>query len=524
MLLYYNPGENGRTDMEDRRRLANGKEIWVIKAGFPNNERKKNWSDYIFACTLKKYLDRAGIYTIVESRDEWENSKEADVVIALRGPEAYYPDRSNPDTIYIMWNLSHPDWIKREEYNAYDLVCVGSAKQDYIEKLQRELDVPVRQLLICADMELFHPCEQEEKKIYDWVFVGNSRGIKRKSVMWSLKYEIPLKIWGKGWNYILTDNQDALVAENIPNDKLPELYWKTKVTLNDHYDDMVSNGFLNTRILEALACGVPVISDYVDVFKILFGETVLFYENEDEFLKQTKYVQENYEEISEKIQKFWSVLKNSYSFQSRVEQLQEFCQDLKTEAKETFSKFYKEYQAFMQNVDTMTYAEWKEQKENISKAFDQMTWMEQNMAEYLTEEEKKKFETFFPGVEKRIIQKCSQKKQRELQDKLNKVQEAVENLEEQNNQLEERNQFLEEWKDRLVGERTQLKEKLQQTYDEKSEINRKLQITYKEKYDRGIEIKNLNQKIESIRNSKTYRLARIIGFPVRLFRKMIRKK
>ena len=150
--------------MEDRRKLANGKEIWVIKAGFPNNASKKNWSDYFFACTLKKYLNRAGVYTVIESRDEWENEGAADVVVALRGPEAYYPDRRDPDTIYIMWNLSHPDRVTVEEYNAYDLVCIGSAKEEYLEEICRKVQVPVRQLLICADMEIFHPARVEKEK------------------------------------------------------------------------------------------------------------------------------------------------------------------------------------------------------------------------------------------------------------------------------------------------------------------------------------------------------------------------
>ena len=133
--------------MDDRRKLANGKEIWVIKAGFPNNTSKKNWSDYFFACTLKKYLNRAGVYTVIESRDEWENEGAADVVVALRGPEAYYPDR-----------------VTVEEYNAYDLVCIGSAKEEYLEEICRKVQVPVRQLLICADMEIFHPARVEKEK------------------------------------------------------------------------------------------------------------------------------------------------------------------------------------------------------------------------------------------------------------------------------------------------------------------------------------------------------------------------
>lgn len=52
----------------------------------------------IFLRTLKKYLNRAGVYTVIESRDEGENEGAADVVVALRGPEAYYPDRRDPDT------------------------------------------------------------------------------------------------------------------------------------------------------------------------------------------------------------------------------------------------------------------------------------------------------------------------------------------------------------------------------------------------------------------------------------------
>ena len=65
--------------------------------------------------------------------------------------------------------------------------------------------------------------------------------------------------------------------------------------------------------------------------------------------------------------------------------------------------------------------------------------------------------------------------------------------------------------------------KLQRTYAEKSEINRKLQITYGEKYERGLKIKGLEKELASIKKSRSYRLARMIGFPVRIFRKMIDK-
>ena len=92
--------------MEDRRKLANGKEIWVIKAGFPNNEVGKKYSDYAYARTLKKYLEKAGKHVIVQAYEEWEDEVPADVVVVLRGHRVYVPDRSKKDCIYMMWVLS----------------------------------------------------------------------------------------------------------------------------------------------------------------------------------------------------------------------------------------------------------------------------------------------------------------------------------------------------------------------------------------------------------------------------------
>ena len=71
-------------------------------------------------------------------------------------------------------------------------------------------------------------------------------------------------------------------------------------------------------------------------------------------------------------------------------------------------------------------------------------------------------------------------------------------------------------------EKSEINAKLQQTYKEKSEINRKLQITYGEKYDRGLRIKSLEKELASLKSSRSYRLARLIGFPVRCFRKLIK--
>ena len=89
-----------------------------------------------------------------------------------------------------------------------------------------------------------------------------------------------------------------------------------------------------------------------------------------------------------------------------------------------------------------------------------------------------------------------------------------------------------------MREHTRITEKLFRTYKEKSEINRKLQITYGEKFDRGVEIKKLKKelaetkkeltktqkKLSGIQYSATYRVARVIGFPIRMIANFSKKR
>ncbi|MCD7754497.1 MAG: glycosyltransferase [Clostridiales bacterium] len=98
------------------------------------------------------------------------------------------------------------------------------------------------------------------------------------------------------------------------------------------------------------------------------------------------------------------------------------------------------------------------------------------------------------------------------------------------------------------AEKSELNRKLQKTYAEKSEINRKLQITYGEKFDRGVQIRELKAQLKaakkaqadlkkqlnqtkkqlkaskkqnaSIKRSTSYRLGRILTWPVRRLKRL----
>lgn len=464
--------------MDDRRKLAKGKKIWVIKAGYPDTPAGKWWSEYAFSHSLKKYLERLGYYVVIEAFEEWKNDSAADVVIVLRGNREYFPDRTLDGRIYVMWNLSHPGQVSDEEYEAYDLVCISSGP--YGEKVGKRIRTPVKVVPMCADTEIFYPdSDPWGQKEYDWIFVGNSRYMERKSVTWSIAHQIPLKIWGAGWEKFIPDSQNYVESVNIPNDELPSLYRNAMVTVNDHYEDMISNGFINTRIVEALACGLPVISDYSEVLKEMFGDGILCYRDEDEFVSQTKKVMEDYAAVKEKAMSLWPAIQEKYSFEACARMLSGFVEDVVSQR--DFPKRCIQPE-FCKECKTWGLA----------------AGISRELGEVKTQLEEARIQLEKANREK-------EEKERELRRIRREKSEISRKLQ------------------RTYEEKSEINRKLQQTYKEKSEINRKLQVTYGEKYDRGLQIKSLEKELAAVRNSRSYRLARLIGSPVRFLRKIMKK-
>lgn len=524
--------------MEDRRKLANGKEIWVIKAGFPNDENGKKFSDYAYARTLKKYLERINKQVIVQAYEQWDDEVSADVVVMLRGYRAYVPDRRQKDCIYMLWVLSHVDQITEEEYNSYDLICVGSIKESFIASLKEKVYVPIKTLLMCVDSEIFHPGENPYgEKEYDWIFVGNSKWIKRKSVMWSMKHDVPLKIWGKDWGRIDPEILKHVVSDHILNDDLPELYRNAKITVDDHYDDMSENGFINTRILESLCCGLPVISDYSEVMPQMFGDAILYYTDEKSFVEQIQYAKEHYDIVKKKAMDISEHIRNEYSFATGVMKLDQYAKELRNKHQNTLYylsgetctrkdcnerviALYKNFEEYIKEATLEKIAIEQEELVNFREYYKHFAFMEQQAFAYLPENVRRFFYYYVQCPAECEIR--GQKNDKWLRDNRTleiEQKEVKEKLQRAYDEKSEINRKLQQ----TYKEKSEINRKLQQTYKEKSEINRKLQITYNEKSERGLEIKNLNKIIEDIKKTRTYRLARILGAPVRLFRKIAKK-
>jgi GT2 family glycosyltransferase/spore maturation protein CgeB len=263
---------------ELRRLLLAGDERWSVclKIGAPDWEQAERWGDLYLARDLARALKRLGHRCSIQVLAEWDDEEGLghDVAVHLRGRSSYTP---RPGQVNVLWLISHPADITAEECEGYDLVCVASAS--FAETLRTRTSVPVAVLEQGTDPWRFRP-DPVPDLTHDLVFVGNSRGVRRRILDDLLPTDHDLAVWGGGWEGILPGKH--LRGAWIANDDLRRTYSSARLVLCDHWEDMRANGFVSNRIYDAVACGALVICDRQPGLGEVFGDAVVTYETEHE--------------------------------------------------------------------------------------------------------------------------------------------------------------------------------------------------------------------------------------------------
>lgn len=290
---------------------------WLIKNPAPIGPRLTTWGDYHFTRSLARYLVELGEEVDTDFDPEWYNDKLADVVLVLRGKHQYeVPEGSS--AVHVMWNISHPEDIAIEEYNRYDLVFIASMA--HTARIRPQAAVPVAELLQCTDTEeCYPPPQDQELQRTGYVFVGNSRDAERPGVIWAVELGFPIRIWGNMWNKFV--DKRFVVAKNLPGEERGGLYRKSKATINDHWPDMKEYGFVNDRCFDALACGLPIISDYHEELARLFPDEILYYRDRAEFEDCLREMLLNYPEIKRRVDGLRDRVLREFSFKARARTL-----------------------------------------------------------------------------------------------------------------------------------------------------------------------------------------------------------
>jgi spore maturation protein CgeB len=215
----------------------------------------------------------------------------------------------------VMWNISHPYDVAMEEYRQYDLINVAS--RTWANTVQEKLGCRVHTLLQCTDTEIFNRDAGGARQ--GVILVGNYRNRSRECVQWAVELGIPVKVWGKRWEGII--NNRHIVANHIANQELPSLYSRSMASLNEHWPDMKAEGFLNNRVLDALACGLPVISDRSDGLMEHFGDDLIYYGSRDELRKCVETAVLSYPQLVDRTGSAREKVLREFSFEGRIQEL-----------------------------------------------------------------------------------------------------------------------------------------------------------------------------------------------------------
>jgi len=249
---------------------------WSIRIPVPPGKAGEHWGDLYFARDLALSISNLGHDVEIHKRNLlWSNGGNEDVSLVIRGLERINP---KPGKINVLWIISTPELITRDELESFDLVFAASNL--WALKTTTKTGIEVRPLLQCTDRARFSPSFSKLDGKPDVVFVGNARKRIRKVIADALSANVLVSIFGKGWQGMVP--RSWIRAEFIENSQLPSIYGSSGIVLNDHRPDMAREGFYSNRLFDAVASGGRVVSDDVAGVEELFEGAVKVYKQPSE--------------------------------------------------------------------------------------------------------------------------------------------------------------------------------------------------------------------------------------------------
>ena len=250
---------------------------WAIKTASPSGPVGESWGDTHFGRALADALTALGQDAVVDAREAQHRETEYldDVVVHLRGLDEFVP---SPGSLSYLWVISHPDMVAKAEAQRFDRVFAASLS--WSADVTRRWSLPVEPLLQCTDPDRFRPTAARERD--GLLFVGNSRGIPRPTVMESVRGGLPLELYGGDWERFVP--AEAIAGSRVDNAALGEMYAGAAVVLNDHWADMQREGFISNRLFDVVAAGGRVYSDTVPGIDEIFQGAVQTYRSVSEII------------------------------------------------------------------------------------------------------------------------------------------------------------------------------------------------------------------------------------------------
>jgi O-antigen biosynthesis protein len=251
---------------------------FALHIGPQNWEMAANWGDTPFGRAVQRQIERRdhpASLLVFDERDSLA-ARRSDVALHIFGVRAPVP---RPGQINLLWVISHPDRVTAELCASYAVIFVAS--DIFLEHLRSRVDQPLVALHQATDPDRFYP--DPTGPTHELLFVGNSRGVRRRIIDDLRETPFDLAVYGGNWTEDLLDLR-RLKGEWIPNAELRRYYSSATIVLCDHWEDMRDEGFASNRLYDALASGAFIISDRLPGLDEEFDNGVVTYERRDELI------------------------------------------------------------------------------------------------------------------------------------------------------------------------------------------------------------------------------------------------
>lgn len=295
---------------------------FALKIPTPRQETSHKWGEFHYATSLAEALQRMGHGARVDCREDWQTAAQpGEVEVLVRGK---FPFEDSSDNLRLMWVQSHAEKVSADEMRG---VAHSFLATQNLPKPAK--GVSCSALLQCTDATRFPGPKGVKAPEHPVLFVGNCYP-KRKSygmVAWAQAAGLAeLAVYGTGWGWVAPEWQRGGV---IPNDQLGAYYRAAGVVLNDHHHSMRgAAAYVNNRVYDVLACGVPLICDPVAGLPDGFGEFIYICDGPEALADCVAQALAEDEAMRTRRREFAQHVREAHSFDARAREIVEKLQGL----------------------------------------------------------------------------------------------------------------------------------------------------------------------------------------------------
>jgi len=158
-----------------------------------------------------------------------------------------------------LWFMDYHHNVTDEILTHVKYATFASATSTEVVERFKEVNPNSHWIIEGYDQDIMYPMDSE--KIYDVVFIGNATEKRIEQ----LRKARDVEIFGDGWPTDLNANPPVYQHE------FRKTVCKSKIVLN-----LVHGNIFSNRVVDSLACGVPVLSEYCDDLNKKFGTVYTF--------------------------------------------------------------------------------------------------------------------------------------------------------------------------------------------------------------------------------------------------------